>query len=127
MIFVRANEETESEQGPSSEDLKTMGAYNDRLADAGIMLSGEGLVPSSRVGLRVAFHDGSEPSVQHGPFPANELIAGFWIWKADNVEEVIEWVKKCPMQSGMTIEVRRIAEMEDFKAMCSPEGQKNVK
>ena len=84
---------------PSTELLEAMGAYNEELAKAGIMLAGEGLQPSSK-GARVRF-DGSERSVVDGPFAeTKELIAGFWLWEVRSMEEAIEWVKRCPEPDG---------------------------
>ncbi len=79
------------------------------------MEAGEGLLPSSRDSRRIVFHNDAEPDVQAGPFPHNELIAGWWIIKVDTVEEAVEWARKAPtFKEGNVIEVRRIATIEDF-------------
>src|SRR5690606_957622 len=99
-----------------------MGAYNEELVNAGIMLAGEGLHPSSK-GVRVRF-SGAKRSVIDGPFvETKELIAGFWLWKVKSMEEAIEWLKKCPnpMQEECDVEIRPVFEAEDFGAEFTPE------
>ncbi|RFU34811.1 hypothetical protein B7463_g1550, partial [Scytalidium lignicola] len=124
IVFVRATADTEAEHKPKLEDLDTMGSFNARMVEAGIMLSAEGLLPSSRDSLRLSFHDDTQPTVQSGPFPSNELVAGYWILKAKDVEEVTKWLKECPvMKEGNVLEVRKIAEMEDFGDAFSSESR----
>ena len=107
---------------PSTELIEAMGKYNGELAEAGIMLSGEGLKPSSQ-GKRVAF-DGDDRTVTDGPFPATgELLAGFWMWEVKDMDEAVEWVKRCPnpMPSPSEIEIRPVFEYEDFGEEFTPE------
>ena len=93
--------------------LAEMGRYNEELVKNGIMLAGEGLHPSSR-GARVRF-DGASRTVIDGPFTeAKELVAGFWLLQAKSLDECIEWVKRAPFDGGAEIEIRQIAEAEDF-------------
>jgi hypothetical protein len=100
-----------------------MGRYNEELVQAGIMLGGEGLLPSAR-GARVVF-EGGTTSVVDGPFvEAKELIAGYWIWEVSSLEEAVEWAKRCPAnQSGprAVLEIRPIASIEDFGDAYTPE------
>ena len=99
-----------------------MGKFNEELVNAGIMLAGDGLQPSSK-GARVKF-SGDKRTVIDGPFPeTKELIAGFWIWKVKSKEEAIEWVKRCPNPTGAEseIEIRQLFDMEDFGAELTPE------
>jgi hypothetical protein len=120
MVIVKANEESEAGVMPSTEMLADMGKYNEELVKAGVMLAGDGLHPSSK-GKRVKF-DGDKRTVTDGPFPeTKELIAGFWIWKCDSVEEAIDWLKRAPFDGGTEIELRPIFEMEDFGAEYTPE------
>jgi hypothetical protein len=115
MVIVKANEDTEAGVMPSEELMAAMGRYNEQLVDAGIMLDGDGLHPSSK-GARVRF-SGDQRSVIDGPFAeTKELIAGFWIWKVDSMEEAIDWVKRCPNPTGeeSEIEIRPIFEANDF-------------
>ena len=97
-----------------------MGKYNEQLANAGIMLAGEGLHPTSK-GKRVRF-SGTERTVIDGPFAeTKELIAGYWIWKVKSMDEAVEWLKKAPFDGGTEIEVRPVFEAEDFGAEFTPE------
>src|SRR5829696_1855734 len=121
-VLVKANEDTEAGVPPSTELLSEMGAYNEELVKAGIMLDGEGLHPSSK-GARVKF-SGEKRTVIDGPFTeAKELIAGYWIWEVSSKEEAIEWVKRCPnpMDGESEIEIRQVFEAEDFGAEFTPE------
>lgn len=121
-ILIKANRDTEAGVMPSTELLTAMGAYNEALVDAGIMLSGDGLKPSSN-GARVSF-DGDERSVSAGKFPAtNRIVAGFWLWQVNSMEEAVEWVKRCPNPTGAQseIEIRPVFEADDFGAELTPE------
>jgi hypothetical protein len=122
MIIVKATEDSEAGAMPSEELLTAMGKYNEELAEAGIMLAGEGLHPSSK-GARVRF-SGTKRTVTDGPFAeTKELIAGFWLWKVKSMEEAIEWVKRCPnpMPGDSEIEIRQVFEAEDFGEEFTPE------
>jgi hypothetical protein len=124
MVMVKATPDSEAGVMPSQELLAAMGAYNEELVKAGVMLAGEGLHPSSR-GARVRF-SGDKRTVIDGPFAeTKELIAGFWILQVKSREEVIEWVKRCPnpMPGESEIEIRQIFEAEDFGAEFTPELQ----
>ena len=113
MVIVKANEYSERGDLPGPEIFVEMNKYNRMLADAGVMLAGDGLTPSSK-GVRVRF-EGSQRTVVDGPFAeTKELIAGFWILQAKSLEEAVEWVKRAPMDGGVELEVRPIAELEDF-------------
>src|SRR5918999_5670526 len=95
MVIVKATKDSEAGMMPSTELLEAMGKYNEELANAGIMLAGEGVHPSSK-GKRVAF-DGASRTVKDGPFDqTNELLAGFWLWQVKDMAEAVEWVKRCP-------------------------------
>jgi hypothetical protein len=112
MVIVKANKESEAGQMPSSEMLAEMGKYNDKLIEAGMMLAGEGLHPTSK-GMRVKFDHG-KTTVTDGPFTeTKELVAGFWILKAKSREDVLDWVKRIPFEDG-EVEVRQVFETEDF-------------
>lgn len=122
MVMVKATLDSEAGALPSEELLTAMGKYNEELARAGILLSGEGLQPSSK-GARVQF-SGSKRSVVDGPFTeTKELIAGFWLWKVKSKEEAIAWVKRCPnpMPGDSEIEIRQVFEAEDFGEQFTPE------
>lgn len=122
MVIVKASPESEAGQMPSEELLADMGAYNEELLKAGVMLAGEGLHPSAK-GVRVQF-SGKNRTVVEGPFAqTRELIAGFWIFQVQSLQEAIDWVKRCPnpMISDSEIEIRRIFEAEDFGESFTPE------
>jgi hypothetical protein len=122
MVLVKATADSEAGNMPSTELLEAMGKYNEALIEAGIMVSGEGLHPSSK-GKRVAF-DGPGRTVIDGPFPAtNELVAGFWLWQVRDMDEAVEWVKRCPnpMPGPSEIEIRPLFEMVDFGDAMTPE------
>lgn len=119
MMIVKADERSEAGVLPTTEELEAMGKYNDELAQAGLMLEGEGLQPSSK-GARVTFTDG-KPTVTDGPFPeAKELVAGYWIIQAESLEQAKEWAKRVPFQDGQ-IEIRQVFEAEDFGEAFTPE------
>ncbi|WP_024618073.1 MULTISPECIES: YciI family protein [Pseudomonas] len=122
MVIVKASPESEAGEMPSEELLAAMGAYNEELVKAGVMLAGEGLHPSAE-GVRVQF-SGKNRTVVDGPFAeTKELIAGFWIFKVQSLQEAIDWVKRCPnpMVSDSEIEIRQIFELEEFGESFTPE------
>jgi hypothetical protein len=124
MVIVKASPESEAGQMPSEELLTAMGNFNEELVKAGIMLSGDGLHPSSK-GARVRF-SGTKRTVVDGPFTeTKELVAGFWMWKCKSLAEAIEWVMRCPnpMSSDSEIEIRQVFEPEDFGAEFTPEAR----
>lgn len=122
MVMIKANQDTEAGVMPSEEVLAAMGQYNEELVNAGVMLGGEGLHPSSR-GARVRFSEG-QTSVVDGPFAeTRELIAGYWLFQTGSLQETIDWVKRCPASAigDSEIEIRQIFEAEDFGAEFTPE------
>jgi hypothetical protein len=124
MVIVKATNDSEAGEMPSTELLAAMGKYNEELVKAGIMLAGEGLHPSSK-GARVRF-SGPKRTVIDGPFAeTKELIAGYWIWQVRSLDEAIEWVKRCPnpMNGDSDIEIRQVFEAEDFGEALTPELQ----
>ena len=115
MVLVKATKDSEAGCMPSTELLEAMGKYNEQLINAGIMLAGEGLKPSSQ-GKRVAF-DGASRAVIDGPFAeTRELVAGFWLWEVKDMAEAVAWVKRCPnpMPGPSEIEIRPLWEAADF-------------
>ena len=107
MVFVKANKDSEAGAMPSEKILTDMGKYNEELVKAGVMLSGEGLHPSSK-GKRVRF-SGADRTVMDGPFAeTKELIAGFWIWKVQSMDDAVNWLKRAPFDGGTELEIRPI-------------------
>jgi hypothetical protein len=122
MLIVKATDDTEAGIPPSTELLEAMGNFNEELVNAGVLLAGEGLHPSSK-GARVLF-SGQKRRVVDGPFTeAKELIAGFWLIQAKSIDEAIEWVKRVPNPTGeeSVIEIRQVFEIEDFGEAATPD------
>ena len=122
MVLIKATQESEAGMLPDEGLLAEMGAFNEELMQAGVLLAGEGLHPSSK-GARVIF-SGTNCTVLDGPFAeTKELVAGFWLWKVESMQEAIEWVKRCPnpMPRDSEVEIRQVFELEDFGAELTPE------
>ena len=130
MIIIKATRESEAGVMPSTQLLTEMGKFNEELVNAGIMLAGEGLHPSSK-GTRVTF-SGDKRTVLDGPFAeTKELIAGYWLWQCKSKEEAIEWARRCPNPAGEDkdgeIEIRQVFETDDFGAEFTPELREQEK
>jgi len=123
MVIVKATAESEKEGAlPDPQLMADMGRFNEELIKAGIVLALDGLHPSSK-GARVKF-SGKSRTVVDGPFTeAKELVAGFWLWQVNSLEEAIEWVKRCPNPHAgdSEIEIRQVFEMEEFAPILSEE------
>jgi hypothetical protein len=122
MVVVKASKASEAGEMPSTELLAAMGKFNEELANAGLLLAGEGLHPSSK-GARVRF-SGSQRDVIDGPFTeTKELIAGFWLWKVKSMQEAIDWLKRCPNphDEETEVEIRPVFEADDFGEAFTPE------
>jgi hypothetical protein len=127
MVMVKASAESEAGVMPSEELMEAMGAYNEELVKAGIMVDNDGLKPSS-AGARVRF-SGSKPTVIDGPFiETKELLAGYWIWRVQSLDEAIEWVKRCPNPTNeeFEIEIRPYFEAEDLGEVFTPEFREQL-
>jgi hypothetical protein len=119
MVIVKADKDSEAGVMPSQELLTKMGAYNEELVKAGVMLAGDGLHPSSK-GKRIKF-SGQRPTVIDGPFSeTKELVAGFWLWQVKSMDEAVEWLRRAPFEGG-EVEIRPLFEAEDFGAEFTPE------
>jgi len=115
MVIVKATKSSEAGAMPTAQLLADMGKFNQELMEAGVMVDGAGVQPTSK-GARVTF-SGKDRAVVRGPFSnTNELVSGYWIWKLNSLDEAIEWVKRCPnpMPETSDIEIRQLFEMEDF-------------
>jgi hypothetical protein len=123
MVIVKASNESEAGVLPSTELLSKMGAYNEQLVKAGVMLAGDGLHPTSK-GKRVKFA-GEKRTVIDGPFTeSKELIAGYWLWQVRSIEEAVEWLKRAPFDGGVEVEIRPVFEAADFGENLTPELRK---
>ncbi len=122
LVVIKANRKSETGVMPSERMLTEMGKFNDELVKAGVMQAGEGLHPSSK-GARVRF-SGTSRTVIDGPFAeTKELVAGFWIWQVKSLDEAVEWLKKAPFDDA-ELEIRQVAEVEDFGDAFDPELRK---
>ena len=124
IVFVKATKDSEEGRMPTTELLEAMTKYNEQLINAGIMQGGEGLQPTSNA-KRVHF-SGADRTVIDGPFAeTKELVAGYWIWQVRDMDEAVEWVKRCPnpMFTDSDIEIRPVYEAAHFDEIMTPEIQ----
>jgi hypothetical protein len=122
MVIVKATEESERGEMPSTAMLEAMGAYNEELVKAGVMLDGDGLRPSS-YGARVRFDEDGNATVIDGPFTeTKELVSGYWVFEVSSREEAVEWARKAPFRGG-ELEIRPFSVAEDFGDAFTPELQ----
>jgi hypothetical protein len=120
MVIVKADEQSEAGIMPSQELLAAMMKFNEELAKAGVLLAADGLHPSSKE-ARVKFSAG-KTMVIDGPFAeTKELIAGFWLWQCQSLEEAIGWLKRAPFDGGSEVEIRQVFEPNDFGPELTPE------
>src|SRR4051812_13924751 len=120
MVLVKASERSEAGEAPTMAELDEMGRFNAELVKAGVMLAGEGLA-ASREGKRVSFDSSGSSTVIDGPFTeTKELVAGFWIWEVESLEEAVEWLQRSPFREA-EVEIRRVSEPEDFGDAFTPE------
>ena len=123
MVIVKATKNSEAGMMPSEQLLADMGKFNEQLAKAGVMLAGEGLHPSSN-GKRMVFAGGKR-TVIDGPFAeTKELVAGFWLWQVKNMDEALEWARRCPDPTPgeeAVLEIRPVFEADDFGKEFTPE------
>jgi hypothetical protein len=114
IMFMYPGISDEADWAPSAEDVAAMSKYNEELTQAGVLLSLDGLHPSSE-GARVSYNAGGGPTITDGPFAeAKEVVGGYWLIQAKSKEEAVEWASRCPLSEGNMIEVRRVYEMSDF-------------
>ena len=124
MVLVKASKDSEAGKLPDEALLTAMMVFNEELVAAGVMKAGEGLHPSSK-GARVKF-SGESRTVRHGPFTdSNDLVAGFWLWEVDTMEDAVAWLKRCPNphHEDTEVEIRPLFEAADFGEEMTPELQ----
>jgi hypothetical protein len=120
MVLVKASPESEAGVMPTRDLLAQMTAYNEELAKAGVMLAGEGLHPTAR-GVRIRF-DGDARTVTDGPFAeTKELLAGYWLWRVESMDDAVEWLKRAPFDGGAEVEIRQVFDAEDFGEELTPD------
>jgi hypothetical protein len=117
MLIMRSTDEAiaASKDMPFEEMINKMGAYNESLIKAGVMLAGEGLADVSEDANFVLDFSEEPPVISDGPYgETHELFNGFWIIQVSSKEEAIEWASRCPLGPGVKLEVRRVTEAADF-------------
>ena len=123
LSMIRVDEHTG--QVPSEQLMQDMGKLMDEMTREGTLVRTAGLRPSAE-GRRVRLHNGQLSTID-GPFSeTKELIAGFWLWQVKNMEEAVEWARRCPDPmpgEDAELEIRQIASAEDFGAEFTPELQ----
>ncbi|HEX3758939.1 MAG TPA: YciI family protein [Kofleriaceae bacterium] len=123
MVIVKASKESEAGVMPTEQQFSEMGAFNEELVKAGVMLAGDGLQPS-RNGKRIRFASGGTRVID-GPFTeTKELLAGFWIWQVASMDEAVAWARRCPCPmpgEEAELEIRPFYEVEDLGAEFTPE------
>lgn len=123
MLVLTYDEAAAAGRPPEPAMFEEMGRFNQAMVDAGVLLAGEGLAPSSQ-GAIVAFGEGEgeEPTVSDGPFTEiKELIGGFWILRVDSLEEAVGWARRAPFHQGERVQVRRVFDPEDFAGVAPDE------
>jgi len=120
MVIVKATKDSEAGKMPSEEMLAAMGKFNEELVKAGVMLDGAGLLPMSKA-KRVRF-SGPERTVTDGPFAeSKELIAGYWFWQVDSIEQAVDWLERAPFDGGVEVTIRPLFSPDDFGDAATPE------
>jgi hypothetical protein len=113
MVLGKATEQSEAGELGPPEEFAAMGEYMQQLVEAGVLLAGDGLQPSSK-GKRIAFDADGPARVIDGPFAeTKELVAGYSIWEVASMDEAVEWVRRSPVHSGV-VELRKILDADDF-------------
>jgi hypothetical protein len=123
VVLVKATADSEAGMMPSEDLIIAMGRYNEQLIAAGIMQGGDGLKPTAQ-GKRIAF-DGPGRTVIDGPFGVtSELVAGYWIWQVKDMDEAVEWARRCPnpMPGPSELEIRPVYELADFGEAVTPKA-----
>src|SRR6202046_2600213 len=119
MVLLPGDKDSEAGAMPSQELIGKMMKFNEDLVKAGVMLAGDGLTPTSKA-KKVRF-SGARRTVIDGPFAeTKELVAGYWIWQVNSMDEAVEWLKRAPFK-GTTVELRRIQEAADFEGQIPQE------
>ena len=131
MILIKANKESEAGIMPDEEYIGRMMEFHEELVKAGVWVEGEGLHPSSKA-VRVKFPVKGEPTVIDGPFAeTKELVAGYWIWEVQSLEDAIGWVKRLPVPNDPkedgVVEIRKIIGAEDFPAEWMREKEQHLR
>ena len=115
MVLGKATERSEAGEFGTADEFVAMDLFNEKLVEAGVVLAGGGLQPTSK-GKRVAIDADGNATVIDGPFAeTKELIAGYAIWEVASMDEAVEWVKRSPLRDA-EVELRKVLDAEDFDA-----------
>jgi hypothetical protein len=117
MLIMRANATAKAayETMDFEAIINAMGAYNEAMMTAGVMIGGDGLADDMSQNFVVDF-DGETPEVTDGPYgEIHELFNGFWIIEVSSKAEAVQWASRAPLTAGQKLEVRRVTEMSDFE------------
>lgn len=123
MLIMRGTDEAYAayKQIPFEQIINDMGAYNESMINAGVLVAGDGLAEDMSQNFVVEF-GGEEPVVTDGPYgETHELFNGFWIIEVSNRDEAIEWARRAPLIAGNKLEVRRVTDETDFAAFADNE------
>jgi hypothetical protein len=124
MVLMKSGPRAEAGEMPSEALLNEMGKFNQALADAGVLLAGEGLKASSH-GARVRFTRGIA-TVARGPFAdPDQIVSGFWLWQVGSLDDALGWARRCPVVSdgSFELEIRPVFEAEDFGDAFTPDAR----
>jgi hypothetical protein len=129
MVILKASQSSEAGVMPTSEDIEAGIRFNEEMVKAGILKGADGIKPS-KFGKRVTVRRHGQPSITDGPFAeTKELVAGYWLWEVQSMDEALEWAKRCPAPSSgeeSTIEIRPFFGPEDFGEEFTAEMQERV-
>jgi hypothetical protein len=123
MLIMRGTDEAYAayKQIPFEQIINDMGAYNESMINAGVLVAGDGLAEDMSQNFVVEF-GGEEPVVTDGPYgETHELFNGFWIIEVSSRDEAIEWARRAPLIAGNKLEVRRVTDETDFAAFADNE------
>jgi hypothetical protein len=118
LMYPGPQAETETSPVPPGPEgqklLHDMMAFNQRMIDAGVMLTGEGLQPT-RKGARVKYQGGGKTTVVDGPFTeTKEILGGYWIIEVPSLADAVAWARQAPCPAGEFVEIRPVYGPEDF-------------
>ncbi|KTS06996.1 MULTISPECIES: YciI family protein [Microbacterium] len=123
MLIMRGTDEAYAayKKIPFEQIINDMGAYNESMINAGVLVAGDGLAEDMSQNFVVEF-GGEEPVVTDGPYgETHELFNGFWIIEVSSRDEAIEWARRAPLIAGNKLEVRRVTDETDFAAFADNE------
>lgn len=123
MLIMRGTDEAYAEYKkiPFEQVINQMGAYNESMITAGVLVAGDGLAEDMSKNFVVEF-GGEEPVVTDGPYgETHELFNGFWIIEVSSKDEAVEWARRAPLIAGNKLEVRRVTDETDFAAFADNE------